>query len=104
MFLYITFYHYAIPNANSNFANNGTLYIGSISDIKYFKTLKLGCYELMGVSTTYFPTRWGTLLHFRGGGNYGAMLVIGTNGILFTRHYSLDNDDWYGEWIEQSHK
>ena len=60
--------------------------------------MKLGCYELQNASPTYFPARWGVLLHFRGDANYGIFIAIHTDGVVYVRLYSLVNNYWYTEW------
>lgn len=66
---------------------------------KFFKEIKIGMYQLNDPNQNYFPTRWGTLMHFRGSDNYGAMIIISTFGATFVRHYALaEGGNWYTDW------
>ena len=80
--------------------NNGMIRDYTIKNDKYYSILPLGCYELQNASLTYFPTRWGILLHFRGDINYGIFLAIHTDGTVYVRLYSLENNDWYTGWVK----
>lgn len=87
-------------NGNALGFNNGMIRDYTIKNDKYYSILPLGCYELQNASLTYFPTRWGILLHFRGDINYGIFLAIHTDGTVYVRLYSLENNDWYTGWVK----
>lgn len=80
--------------------NNGMISDYTIKNDKYYSILPLGCYELQNASLTYFPARWGILLHFRGDINYGIFIAIHTDGTVYVRLYSLKNNDWYTGWVK----
>lgn len=63
-----------------------------------------GIYETNMEDTTYFPYRWGTLVNFRSGDSYGAVIYFTTYGNMFHREYSLDsnNTKWYSDWVDPS--
>lgn len=87
-------------NGNALGFNNGMIRDYTIKNDKYYSILPLGCYELQNASLTYFPTRWGILLHFRGDINYGIFIAIHTDGTVYVRLYSLENNDWYTGWVK----
>lgn len=83
---------------NIAFIKRGIISNNTIKDEKFFKTLKPGMYQVSTNDETYLPSRWGTLVHFRGENNYGTMFMIDVDGIMYTRPYSLVNDSWYTNW------
>lgn len=81
-------------------ASRGIIGPNSILNSKFFKDLARGIYEVQGGNLDYLPLKWGTLINFRGSSNYGVMVFYGGFGLIYTRAYSINNDDWYTGWTK----